>query len=72
MTRPARALLLAACVVCGALVGWVVERFATSAYGWLAVPVLVALAWLFVADPSACEPRVTDARRPPEPSPPDA
>ena len=52
-----RLLALLACVAAGALIGALVQWLTGRAEGWLAIPVLLAAGWLFVADPTQCEPR---------------
>jgi uncharacterized membrane protein YfcA len=56
-----RAAWLVACILAGIAVGVAVRAATGSAAGFLAVPVLVALAWLAVADPTRCAPRGADA-----------
>jgi len=51
-----RALLLGACVVAGSFVGLVGKHFFGSSAGFLAVPALLAVAWLVVANPTECLP----------------
>lgn len=51
-----RALLLAECIAAGCLIGFVGQHFTGSSAWFLAVPALLALAWLFVANPDACSP----------------
>lgn len=51
-----RVLLLGLCVAAGLVVGLVGQHFTGSAAWFLAIPALVALAWLLVADPAACLP----------------
>lgn len=48
--------LLAACIIGGGLIGYVGQHVTGSSAWFLAVPGLIALAWLFVADPDACLP----------------
>ncbi|MCI1190573.1 hypothetical protein MOJ79_01800 [Calidifontimicrobium sp. SYSU G02091] len=50
----ARLVLLGACVGAGSAVGGVVAAWTGSVWGWLAVPLAIALGWLFVADPTRC------------------
>lgn len=47
-------LLLAGCLAAGTLTGLLVETLFAVDWGYLAIPALIALAWLFVADPSKC------------------
>jgi hypothetical protein len=56
-----RAAWLAACVLAGVAVGIAVRAATGSAAGFLAVPALVALVWLAVADPTRCAPPGADA-----------
>lgn len=51
-----RLALLAGCVVVGSLVGFVGLRWSGGAIWFLAVPVLIGVAWLVVADPGTCSP----------------
>jgi hypothetical protein len=51
-----RILLLLASVLAGALVGAIGRWGFESAAWFLAVPGFVAVAWLFVADPTECSP----------------
>ena len=57
MTVRRRASLLLALAAAGAVVGALVRWAWGSDAGFLAVPGLMALAWLFVADPTRCDPR---------------
>jgi hypothetical protein len=50
-----RAVLLLVCVCLGALTGAVGMQFTKSEAWFLAVPCVMALGWLFVADPTACQ-----------------
>lgn len=56
MSRSSRFLLLVGCVAVGVLVGFVGLCLSGSARWFLAVPAWVAIAWLVVADPTACLP----------------
>ena len=53
-----RVLQLVACIVAGSIVGAVGQHFSGSAAWFLAVPAFVAVAWLFVANPTECLPSV--------------
>lgn len=53
---PARLAWLVACVLAGLAVGYVADTFTGSQYGYLAIPILLAIGWLFLADPTKCEP----------------
>ena len=50
-----RLALLLVCACLGVLVGVVGSRLIGSDLMYLAVPLFVALGWLFVANPAACE-----------------
>ena len=54
MTTGRRVVLLLTCVLAGTAVGLLVQTAAGSPLGWLALPVLLALAWWRVADPARC------------------
>lgn len=56
--RPA---LLVALAVIGWVVGAAGNAVSGNAYWYCAIPAAVALGWLFVADPTRCEP---DSREP--------
>jgi hypothetical protein len=58
-----RLVWLLVCVAAGVAVGGVGQLMAGSQAWWLAVPAAVALGWLLVADPEACEP---PRREPPD------
>lgn len=67
-----RVALLCACIVAGIAIGAAGEYLFASSAGYLAVPVCVALAWLFVANPTQCAPpRKTDPRSAERLRPPD-
>lgn len=51
-----RLLLLVSCVGAGSAIGLAGQRFTGSVAWFLAVPALVLLAWLFVANPAECQP----------------
>ena len=53
-----RIALLGACIVAGVVIGAVGQHFSGSTNWYLAVPLLVAVAWLFVANPTECLPHV--------------
>ncbi len=57
VTRHWRVAALLLTVVLGVAVGVLVREVWHSDAGFLAVPGLLALAWLFVADPTRCESR---------------
>ena len=52
-----RLLLLLACVGVGTVAGLVGSSLTDSDLWYLAIPLCVALGWLLVADPTACERR---------------
>jgi len=56
-----RLLLLLALAAAGWLVGAIGSALTSNASWYGAIPAAIALGWLFVADPSRCEP--TDRRR---------
>jgi hypothetical protein len=58
-----RLLLLGLCVAAGSVIGLIGQHFTGSTTWFLAVPALVAGAWLFVADPSECSPPSERASR---------
>lgn len=49
-----RLFLLLACIAAGLIVGWIGHRFTGESAWYLAIPAAIAVAWLFVADPSKC------------------
>jgi len=51
-----RLVWLMACVLAGALVGYLGNAWSGDTAWYLAIPAAVAVGWLFVADPSRCEP----------------
>lgn len=51
-----RLLLLGLCVAAGSVIGFIGQHFTGSTTWFLAVPALVAGAWLFVANPGECSP----------------
>lgn len=51
-----RLLLLALCLVAGGVIAVAGQHFTGSSAWFLAVPALVLLAWLFVANPTECLP----------------
>jgi len=63
-----RALLLLACCGLGLLIGFIGQSLTSQAVWYLAVPVCIAVAWLFVADPNDCV--ACDAQRPRDDVPP--
>ena len=54
MNLPRRITLLLLCLVAGAAFGAAGQWLTGSAWGYLAMPALLAAAWLFVADPERC------------------
>jgi len=68
MTLRRRILWLLACVAAGAVVGAVGEHLTGNPAWYAAVTVAVALGWLAIADPGACESqRRTSTDRPAPP-----
>ena len=57
-----RALLLLACCGLGLVIGFIGQSLTSQSAWFLAVPVCIAIAWLFVADPNECV--ACDAQRP--------
>jgi hypothetical protein len=49
-----RAALLVLCLCAGGVVGWAVAAWSGSAWGWVAVPLALAIGWLGVADLTRC------------------
>ncbi len=49
-----RLLLLLACVVAGLIIGVIGQHMTAQEAWFLAVPVCIALGWLFVANPDEC------------------
>jgi hypothetical protein len=47
---------LLACIVGGLIIGAIGNAFSGSSAWYLALPAAVAVGWLFVADPTECEP----------------
>ncbi len=63
MTRlGARLGWLAACFLSGLAVGYAGEALTGHQAWYLAIPAILAVGWLFLADPTKCEP---PARKPP-------
>jgi len=52
-----RALLLIICLGGGGVVGAVGEQFSGNEWWYLAIPIAVAVGWLFVGSPENCVPR---------------
>ena len=50
-----RAVLLVLCLCAGGVVGWAVAAWSGSAWGWVAIPLALAIGWLFVSDPTQCQ-----------------
>ena len=57
MSRPSRLVLLLACLAAGLAIGMLGSSLTGDAAWYLAVPAAIALGWLFVADPTQCQPR---------------
>jgi uncharacterized membrane protein YoaK (UPF0700 family) len=55
-----RLVLLLACLAAGAAVGAWGSAWSGSAAWWLAIPVVLGIGWLFVADPTQCTPPPAD------------
>ncbi|MFA6901844.1 MAG: hypothetical protein WC236_02045 [Gallionellaceae bacterium] len=49
-----RLLLLVGCVALGLIIGYIGERLTSQAMWFLAVPVCIAIGWIFVANPDEC------------------
>ena len=49
---------LAGCAAAGGLAGFVGSTTTGSDFWYLAIPLIIAIGWLFVADPYACQPPV--------------
>lgn len=49
-----RLLLLIACVALGLMIGFIGEHMTSQTMWFLAVPVCIAIGWLFVANPDEC------------------
>lgn len=65
MNKPTTARRLAwllACIAAGAVVGFAGHAWTAQAYWFLAIPAAVAVGWLFLADPTACEPPARGSR----------
>lgn len=65
-TRPNHARRLAwllACVFAGWLVGATGSTLSGSTAWYLAIPAAVAIGWLFLADPTECEPHSHDTNQ---------
>jgi hypothetical protein len=60
-----RLLWLLLCVALGLAVALAGVFFSGSQAWYLAIPGAVALGWLFVADPTKCEPPPASSRQPP-------
>lgn len=63
-----RALLLLACCGLGLVIGFIGQSLTSQSAWYLAVPICIAVAWLFVADPNECV--ACDAQRPRDHIPP--
>lgn len=50
-----RLVLLVSCSAVGAVIGFIGSSLTGSDFWYLAVPLLIVIAWLFVANPSECE-----------------
>ncbi len=56
---------LAACAAGGAFAGIVGSTTTGNDYWYLAIPLIIAIGWLFVADPEACLPQERERGRTP-------
>jgi F0F1-type ATP synthase assembly protein I len=54
-SRLHRLVLFVACICIGILVGVIGSRITGSDNWFLAIPALLAVVWLFVADPNECQ-----------------
>lgn len=63
-----RVLLLLACCGLGLVIGFIGQSLTSQSAWYLAVPVCIAIAWLFVADPNECV--ACDEQRPRDHAPP--
>ncbi len=54
---------LVACVLAGLLVGVIGSAVTGSSVWYLAIPALVAAAWLLIADPTQCRPALDQRDR---------
>lgn len=60
---PARLAWLIACFLAGLAIGYIGEALTGNQAWYLAIPAILAIGWLFLADPTQCEP---PARKPPD------
>ena len=63
-----RVLLLLACCVAGLVIGAVGQSYTSQSAWFLAVPICIAVAWFFIADPNDCV--ACDSQRPRDRAPP--
>ncbi len=56
MTLRARLGWLVACLVAGLGIGWLGESLTGHPAWYLAIPAALAVGWMFLADPTNCEP----------------
>ena len=56
LSRPQRLRLLVLCLAVGAVAAWLGVLLTGNTWWALAVPGTVAIGWLLVADPTACDP----------------
>jgi hypothetical protein len=47
--------LFVLCLAAGCAAGWAVAAWTGSAWGYVAIPLTLAIGWLFVADPTQCQ-----------------
>ncbi|MGQ0509362.1 MAG: hypothetical protein ACT4P9_02005 [Betaproteobacteria bacterium] len=60
-TLPTRLAWLVACFLAGLAIGYAGDVLTGNQYWYLAIPAMLATGWLFLADPTQCEP---PARKP--------
>jgi hypothetical protein len=58
---------LLACFLAGLAIGTIGEALTGSQHGYLAIPAAIAIGWLFLADPTKCEPPVRKRSGGPKP-----
>lgn len=58
-----RILLLLGCCGLGLVIGFIGQSFTSQSVWYLAVPICIAVAWFFVADPNDCTACVTQLSR---------
>lgn len=55
-TLPIRLACLIACFLAGLAIGYIGDTLTGSQAWYLAIPAALAVGWLFLADPTRCEP----------------